>query len=131
MVLKHIIKARGECADWFGTQIGDEVFEEKNLSHQHAIIIFKEVLNILLPKAPKQEKNKDAVAQSDKSSPLNLSNAFEGLDVEEPPSDLEEMVVETQLVKKKPKTWEETYEMEDPVSDVSSGYVALHTTFVV
>lgn len=48
----------------------------------------------MLPKAPNQEKTKDAVAQSDKNSALNLSNAFEGLDGEDPPSDLEEMVAE-------------------------------------
>jgi hypothetical protein len=58
---------------------------------------------------------------------LKLLNAFEGLDVEDPPSELEEIVVETQLVKK-PKSWEKTYEMEDPISDAS---VTIHPLVII
>jgi hypothetical protein len=52
------------------------------------------------------------VAPSHKNGMLKLSNAFEGLDAEDPPSELEEIVAETQLVKKT-KSWEKTYEMDD------------------
>jgi hypothetical protein len=121
LVLKHIIRARAECADWFSCQDGDEEYEESNEGHRHAIRVSNGVLEVLQPQASSKEENqkKRPIVANNNSKPvsLNLANSFNGLEVEGPISDLEETIVQTPIVKKNPKTFERTYEIEDPYSD--------------
>jgi hypothetical protein len=119
VVLKHIIKARGECADWFSHRTLGEEEKESNESHRHVISIFKTVLEVLLPKMESKSTDRKVsvvVDGSGKKLPIELANSFAGLDIEDPPSEFEDEVFEKPTVKKT-KSYERTYTIEDQMAD--------------
>ncbi|CZR52825.1 uncharacterized protein PAC_02702 [Phialocephala subalpina] len=105
--------------------IGDEQHKASNGSHRHTINILEQVLEILLPRsaAEAEQKSKASPVIVDNMGhkvSIELANSFEGLDVEDPPSGLEDFVDEHKAVKKKPTSSEYTYELKDDPADFST-----------
>jgi len=125
VVLKQVIKARTQCARFYTRQNGDQNPKGPDASHEYAIEIFKRVLDILTPSADGGEANGKKtpiiVDESGHKVPIDFTNSFEGLKIEDPASDLEDYAANVQSInaktKKKQKSGVRSYEMEDPLAD--------------
>lgn len=80
VVLQNIIRDRGECAEWFGRQQGDDEHKASNEGHRFAIEVHKNVLEILHPKSAarlrKEVKTKAAVVSSNERTASRIREHF-------------------------------------------------------
>ncbi|KAG4435219.1 hypothetical protein IFR05_009295 [Cadophora sp. M221] len=126
VALKHVIRARGECTEWFSRLDGGEEHKTSNETHRFALDIFKKVLEILLPQSAMQHQGQSRTEtnlgeKNGRHVSLDLANGFEGLDVEDLPSGLE-YISDVPIVKKLPvKRPERKYGIEEAAADYAMG----------
>ncbi|CAN9162344.1 unnamed protein product [Alternaria alternata] len=110
------IQGRKDFAIWYSmiSDQADDAAKESNAGHRHFIKLLEDVLEIIKPKLPQNQRQPLKAA---KTTPPHTSNAFEHLKFEEP-LDVEDMpeAIESSV---RPATQKVSYKLEPSDTDVS------------
>lgn len=113
-ILRDVIRARKECAEFYGYghTHGDEDLKPVDEGHAYFISVLEEVFATLNARLPKEIRNQ----KTDDEEANQLANLFEHLDLEEPKENDAQSWLPAQL--QSPKTPTDTYEIEILEEDI-------------